>query len=161
MQNSLQIQRYAISRTAEETLCCASSSRLSILFLLIQEYLRVVNPYLYKFTVPCEAKEKQKGCAACTAVKHGDGRAAIPEISFLAVSCHLSAQDRSQLIPTELWLSQASSKPSKHQLPASTSGQPANNLLLTLPMEKQACWNTDKMFNPWTDALGQLPDTNP
>lgn len=128
MQNFLQIRRYAISRTAEEALCCATSSRLSIPFLLIQEYLSAINPYLNKFTVPCAGNGK--GCAACTAVKTRWRQGCLPQrCSFLTVSCHLSAQDRPQLIPTELWLSQASSK--SLQAPAlcihirTTSKQPA------------------------------------
>lgn len=113
MKHSLQIQRDAISRTAEETLCCANPSRLSTLFLLLQESLRLINPYLNKFLCPEQAVEQKRPCCLhCCKTQPG---LAAQICSFLTVSCHLSAQARAQLIPTKLWL---------FQIPPSTSCLP-------------------------------------
>lgn len=54
--------------------------------------------------------KKRLCCLHCCKTQQWQGW--LPQrCSFLTVSCHLSAQDRPQLIPTELCLSQASSKP--------------------------------------------------
>lgn len=109
-------------------------------------------------------EKKRLCCLHCCKTRRWQGW--LPQrCSFLTMSCHLSVQDRPQPPPTHPQQAEAFPRhlpnPSKHQLSASTSGQPAISLLLTLPMEKQVCWNMGKTFNPWIDALEQLLDTNP
>lgn len=142
MQNSLQIWPYAISRTAEETLCCATSSRLPKLFLLIYESLRLINSYLNNCCA-LYRQWKRKGCAACTAVKQGDGRAGSPRDALFwlwAATCR-SRTDPShlQLIPSELRLF-----PGIFQIPPSTS-----SLLPHLDNQQSICCS----HYPWRNKF--------